>query len=178
MMGVASMKKHFKWGLIGLAVMVVIGIAASGGDDTDTGGLGATDGHADANADEQATDSVGQDSNGLPRISPMATQLTEDFFSEETLIEDVSVLVEGDAVTIAMEVNAATDPDWARQQLHNAARFLATMVAGEHDGLEGPARDDLGDLWDHYTLNVGAGTGPDNFIVRGAKVPTSPQIAW
>lgn len=98
--------------------------------------------------------------------------------NEELVVRDAYVGVEDDTVTIAVTVNAATTEDEAKRVLENAVRLIASMAAGDTEGLDGPSAETLGELWDYYTVHVMAGPNPDEVMVRGAKVPTSPQISW
>lgn len=113
-----------------------------------------------------------------PEISEAHIEIVTSFAQDEDAVQDAHVSVEDDEVAIALIVGAATSEDEAQRLLDNAARLLASQVAAEHDELDGPVEDDLGDLWDHYTLLVMAGPNQDDLIARGAKVPTSPHITW
>lgn len=46
------------------------------------------------------------------------------------------------------------------------------------DDLKSPSKDNLGELYDYYDLQVGVGTGPDDFIAQGAMVTNASKITW
>src|SRR5690606_29520629 len=109
-----------------------------------------------------------------PEISEHAKEMTIDFITDDPLVKDAHIEVEGDKVTIAIIVNAAMNEERAREVGDNFVRFLNTMV----DGTKPATKHYLGSLWDHYDLHIGVGTGPDHFIAQGAKVRTGKRIIW
>lgn len=119
-------------------------------------------------------ESVDADTGDKPEISEHAKKMAVDFITDDPLVKDAHIEVEGDKVTIAIVVNAAMNEERAKEVGDNFVRFLNTMV----DGTEPATKHYLGSLWDHYDLHVGVGTGPDNFIVQGAKVAGAKRIMW
>lgn len=94
------------------------------------------------------------------------------------LVEEAFIEVQDDEIRISLAVNAAITDEAAKGHLENATRFLASQVALGNEGLAGPSNESLGELWDHYTLQVLAGTSAEDVRVQGAKVPESPRISW
>ncbi len=43
---------------------------------------------------------------------------------------------------------------------------------------EGPSKDYLGSLWDHFDLRVVVAFDADNVLVQGAKARTAAAIRW
>lgn len=119
-------------------------------------------------------ESVDADTGDKPEISEHAKKMAVDFITDDPLVKDAHIEVEGDKVTIAIVVNAAMNEERAKEVGDNFVRFLNTMV----DGTEPATKHYLGSLWDHYDLHVGVGTGPDHFIAQGAKVTTAKRITW
>src|SRR5690606_7006958 len=115
----------------------------------------------------------------LPAIPTEAQEMAISEIKKDTLVKDAAVVIEGDTINLAIVVNAATNEDYAKQLGENFARLLSTMTSIHSDvKLKSPTKDYLGELWDHYNLNIGVGTGPDHFIVQGAKVKTAKKITW
>lgn len=119
-------------------------------------------------------------SQGPPGVPDEVIQLTYDHFEEETLIRDVHIDVNpGEAeISIAMQVNAATNEETAQGFLDDAARFLASQTAVRDDSLDGPGHEHYGDLWDHYTGHLGAGPGSEPSIARGVLLDGSHRVSW
>lgn len=109
-----------------------------------------------------------------PEITEHAKKVAIDFITDDPLVKDAHIEVKGNKVTLAIVVNAAMNEERAKEVGDNFVRFLNTMV----DGTEPATKHYLGSLWDHYDLHVGVGTGPDNFIVQGAKVAGAKRIMW
>lgn len=126
---------------------------------------------------ETEEESDSEEGTEQPNIPDQAIRVTEDFIMEEEMVNDAHIDV-NDEVVIALQIGQATSDEAAKEFLENTTRFLATQVAGDHDGIDGPSGDDLGELWDHYTLTVMAGPTADDVRVQGAKVPSSPRITW
>jgi len=115
----------------------------------------------------------------LPAIPTEAQEMAISEIKKDTLVKDAAVVIEGDTINLAIVVNAATNEEHAKRLGDNFVRMLASFTAffNEND-LKGPTKDYLGELWDYYNLNIGVGTGPDHFIVQGAKVKTAQKITW
>lgn len=113
-----------------------------------------------------------------PAIGEAAIEQATAHLEQEAAVQDGHIAVNGDAVVIAAQTEASLDAANARRLLENTARFLASQVAADTDGLDGPTADHLGDLWDHYRLQVVAGSDPNDPTISGAKSTASPRITW
>ena len=111
-------------------------------------------------------------------ITESHTDETVAFIEDEPLVRDAHISIDSDTVTIALQINHAATDEHARDVLDSAVRWLASQVAMSYDQIDPPSSDHLGGIWDHYTLQVGAGPDPETFYARGAKVPGSPHISW
>jgi hypothetical protein len=111
-------------------------------------------------------------------VADAAITRTEEFMVGHDLVEEAFIEVQDDEIRISLAVNAAITDEAAKGHLENATRFLASQVALGNEGLAGPSNESLGELWDHYTLQVLAGTSAEDVRVQGAKVPESPRISW
>lgn len=137
---------------------------------------------------EERTDSIASEEpeesepepedDGPPEITDESVTMTEVQSEESEPVGDAHIEIEDDSVTVALVLKSTTSEADAKRLLENAARLLATTAAIDNPELSGAKGDDLGDLWDHYTLNVVAGTSADDVLVRGAKVKGGRKITW
>src|SRR5690625_3839202 len=104
-----------------------------------------------------------------------------DIINDYDMVKDshIEVSKEDKKITLAIQVNAATNEEHAKDLGDNFARALGSGVAiySEKD-LESPSKDNLGEIYDFYDLHVGVGTGTENFIVQGAMVTGASKITW
>lgn len=180
--------------LMALVMIGVVAVAAcGGGGDGDSGAdteqtaseetapqtdSGSDDAESSEKGEDRPSSDASSESGGAPKISEGAISRTEDFIAEERLVKDAHIGVEGEEVQLALIVNAAITEEKAKETLNNAARFLATQVSMDHEQLSSPDAESLGGLWDHYDLQVMAGTSPDDVLVHGAKVTSAREITW
>lgn len=119
--------------------------------------------------------------NELPEISESAIEHAYDVINDYDMVKDSYIEVSKDdkKITLVIQVNAATNEEYAKDLGDSFVRALASGAATySEDDLRTPSKDDLGEIYDYYDLHVGIGSGPDNFIVQGAKVTSSPKITW
>ncbi len=84
-----------------------------------------------------------------------------------------------DVLWLIVQVSRGTTGDDAKEHADSLLRLLATFVAIESESFSrGPTKDDYGDLWDAYTAYIAVGTGPDNFLARGAMAKGTSIISW
>lgn len=126
-----------------------------------------------SNSEPALESSPATSNQAMPRVESSIIEMTVNQMKQDPLVKDAYISVEGDRITLALQVNAATSEDKAKELGENFARLLASL-----SGAGAPTKEYLGGLWDSYTLQIGVGTGPDNFIVQGAKVPTGKTIKW
>lgn len=142
------------------------------------------------NTGDDNDDDVAAEPDQTPTAKPTSTSVSEDpvitdthvdqtvaFMLDEPGVSDITISVEDETVTVAVIVDAAIDEARSQEILDSAVRWLASQAAQSSD-VSSPSGDNLGGIWDHYTLQVGAGPSPDTFYARGAKVPSSPVISW
>src|SRR5690606_17101790 len=78
-------------------------------------------------------------------VSEHAKKMAVEFITDDPLVKEAHIEVEGDKLTIAIFVNAAMNEERAREVGDNFVRFLNTMV----DGTKPATKHSLGSLWDH-----------------------------
>jgi len=116
-----------------------------------------------------------KDVRDLPSVSEFALNSATDFALEEDVVKDAYIKVtEYGEITIAIQVMDGTTEEKSKELGENTARYLSTMV----DGLKGPSKDYLGELYEYYDLQIIVGTNAENTIAQGAKVSTSNKITW
>ncbi|PZM64825.1 hypothetical protein [Paenibacillus dendritiformis] len=128
---------------------------------------------------EGSEDSLGKE---LPIITDEIKEFALSIITGYDAVKDahIEVATEKTQIILALQVDASTSKDVAKELGDNFARALASGAAilGERD-LKSPTKDNLGNLYDYYDLQIGVGTGNDSkFIARGAKVTDSPKITW
>lgn len=106
-------------------------------------------------------------------IPEEAINMAVDTTKQDQLVTDAHIEVNDDRILISIIVNAAITEDKAKEVGENAVRQLAAF-----SGYGTPTKDYLGEIYDHYDLMVGVGTGPDNIIAQGAKVTVASKITW
>lgn len=113
------------------------------------------------------------------KISDDAINHAKDVIGGYEQVKDSLVEVKGDKVTMVIVVGAATNEETAKSLADNFVRALASGVNMYGDvELKSPDKDSLGELWEHFDLQIGVGSGPDNFIAQGAKASTATKIKW
>ncbi len=113
------------------------------------------------------------------KISDDAFNFAKDVIGDYEQVSDSLVEVNGDKVTMVIVVGAATNEETTKSLADNFVRALASGVNmyGNVE-LQSPDKDSLGELWEHFDLQIGVGSGPDNFIAQGAKASTASKIKW
>lgn len=113
------------------------------------------------------------------KISEDAINHAKDVIGGYEQVKDSLVEVKGDKVTMVIVVGAATNEETVKSLADNFVRALASgaSIYGETE-LKAPDKDSLGELWEHFDLQIGVGSGPDNFIAQGAKASTASKIKW
>lgn len=165
--------------VFGLFLLLGACVAIVGGLSDDTTTADQPEENAEKEPEEKEESKKGKNDK-LPEIPDEAKKIAVDQIKMETLVEDALVQVEGDKVILAIVVNAATNEETAKEYGDNFARMLSSMTDAYNEDvdLDSPTKDYIGGLWDYYDLQVGVGTGPDNFIVQGAKVTSAKKITW
>lgn len=131
-----------------------------------------------SSSSDSTTEESEESESDLPQISDEAVSMTEINVEENEPVGDAHIALEDDDVTIALVLKSTTSESDAKRLLENAARLLATTASVDNPELSGATKDGLGDLWDHYTLSLVAGTGTDNVLVEGAKIKGARSITW
>src|SRR5690625_2509 len=117
----------------------------------------------------------------VPHINEEAINHAYDVINDYDMVKDpyIEVSKEDKKITLAIVVNAATNEEHAKDLGDNFARALASGVSiYSEDDLKSPSKDNLGELYDSYDLQVGIGSSPDDFIARGAMVTSTSKITW
>lgn len=117
----------------------------------------------------------------IPGIKDTSIDGANEVIQDEDLAKDsfIDVDKEENEIIITIQVNAETNEEKAKSLSDSIVRSLSSQVAAQDDNdMEGPSKDYLGELWDHYDLQIGVGTNKDNFIVQGAKVTSADKITW
>jgi uncharacterized Zn finger protein (UPF0148 family) len=113
------------------------------------------------------------------KISDDAINFAKDVIGDYDQVSDSLIEVNGNKITMVIVVGAATNEETAKSLADSFVRALATGVNMYGDvELKAPDKDSLGELWEHFDLQIGVGSGPDNFIAQGAKVSTASKIKW
>lgn len=111
-----------------------------------------------------------------PAIAQAAIDEAVAFITEDPLVHDAAITINDDTVSMALQVNAAMTPEAAEEWLDSFVRYFATQVSG--DGIAAPQGDDLGGIWDHYTLQAAAGPDTETFIAGLMKSPGGAVVVW
>ena len=116
-----------------------------------------------------------------PDIPQTAIDMATSTIMMDPQVVDATVVVDGRDVGLAIVVRRSTSPEYGRQLADNYARLLSGQASFYSDDKrlkEGPSRDYLGSLWDHYDLRVVVAFDADNVLVQGAKARTAAAIRW
>lgn len=166
-----------------LVIVAIINLLTGGGSDdaepaeaaAPTATMAATSTAVPATSAAVDPTATATSASTRPVISDALIDDAVDLMLGYELVSDAAVVVDGDTVILSLIVNAAIRPDIAQQRLEGFARYLAGQVG---QGLRTPDKDGLGELWEHYDLELGAGIGDGSFIARGSKSKLSPTIRW
>lgn len=93
-------------------------------------------------------------------------------------IKDVTIKVDKDEIDIVVQVPSAVTEDTAKMAGEDVARYLAAQASWANDYYKQPGSDDLGSLYDRYTLMLYVDDGYKNFELYGAKAKTVDFIHW
>lgn len=121
-----------------------------------------------------------------PKEEKKDVKITDDAinFAKDTIggydqVKESLIEVKGDKVTMVIVVGAATNEETAKELGDNFVRALSTAVNLTSDvKLKAPDKESLGELWNYFNLQIGVGSGPDNFIAQGAKAKNARKIMW
>lgn len=103
---------------------------------------------------------------------------TEKDMREYDYIKDVTIQVDKDEIDIVVQVPSAVTEDTAKMAGEDVARYLAAQASWANDHYKQPGSDDLGSLYDRYTLMLYVDDGYKNFELYGAKAKTVDFIHW
>lgn len=139
-------------------------------------------------AESETAASVAASSSGSSGFTLDASELTfdgesiitatEDFMVKYDYIKDVSIQVDGDEIDIVVQVPSVVDDDTAKMAGEDAARYLAAQASWANDYYKQPSSDDIGSLYDRYTLMLYVDDGYKNFDLYGAKAKNANSIHW
>lgn len=99
---------------------------------------------------------------------------------EYDYIKDVYISVDesSNEVNIAVQVPVSTNTDTAKMAGEDVVRYLAAMAGNANSYFKLPGSDDLGGIYDQYSLLIYVDDGNENLALYGAKVTTSNKITW
>lgn len=103
---------------------------------------------------------------------------TEKDMREYDYIKDVTIQVDKDEIDIFVQVPSAVTEDTAKMAGEDVARYLAAQASWANDYYKQPGSDDIGSLYDRYTLMLYVDDGYKNFELYGAKAKTVDFIHW
>lgn len=103
---------------------------------------------------------------------------TEKDMAEYDYIKDVTIQVDKDEIDIVVQVPSSVTEDTAKMAGEDVARYLAAQASWANDYYKQPSSDDIGSLYDRYTLMLYVDDGYKNFDLHGAKVTTVDFIHW
>lgn len=93
-------------------------------------------------------------------------------------IKDVTIKVDKDEIDIVVQVPSVVDDDTAKMAGEDVARYLAAQASWANDYYKQPSNDDIGSLYDRYTLMLYVDDGYKNFDLYGAKAKNANSIHW
>lgn len=93
-------------------------------------------------------------------------------------IKDVTIQVDKDEIDIVVQVPSVVDDDTAKMAGEDVARYLAAQASLANDYYKQPGSDDIGSLYDRYTLMLYVDDGYKNFDLYGAKAKNANSIHW
>ena len=94
-----------------------------------------------------------------------AVEQVKDTLKYETLYEDSQFVLKDDSIVFAIQVNAATNKDKAKDIADTAVRQLSAWLSYSYDELTNPSADDFGNLPDYYEIKLGVGSDENNMII-------------
>lgn len=103
---------------------------------------------------------------------------TEKDMREYDYIKDVTIQVDKDEIDIFVQVPSAVTEDTAKIAGEDVARYLAAQASWANDYYKQPGSDDIGSLYDRYTLMLYVDDGYKNFDLYGAKAKNANSIHW
>ena len=103
---------------------------------------------------------------------------TEKDMREYDYIKDVTIQVDKDEIDIFVQVPSAVTEDTAKMAGEDVARYLAAQASWANDYYKQPGSDDIGSLYDRYTLMLYVDDGYKDFDLYGAKAKNANSIHW
>lgn len=103
---------------------------------------------------------------------------TEKDMREYDYIKDVTIQVDKDEIDIFVQIPSAVTEDTAKMAGEDVARYLAAQASWANDYYKQPGSDDIGSLYDRYTLMLYVDDSYKNFELYGAKAKTVDFIHW
>ena len=97
---------------------------------------------------------------------------------EYDYIKDVTIQVDKDEIDIFVQVPSAVTEDAAKMAGEDVARYLAAQASWANDYYKQPGSDDIGSLYDRYTLMLYVDDGYKDFDLYGAKAKNANSIHW
>ncbi|WP_028782225.1 hypothetical protein [Thalassobacillus devorans] len=138
-------------------------------------------GEETTNGQEEETKEVSEEETTIQsddvEITEEMKEMTYDTIMGYEGVKDAYIEVNGDEITMTLQVGASLNEETRKELGDNFVRNLSSNVSFNYDELESPSKDDYGTLFHLYDLQIGVGTGADD-IIQGAKVTSSPKITW
>lgn len=143
---------------------------------------------AENNSDSSAASESTASSSGSSGFTLDVSELT---FDEESIItstekdmceydyiKDITIQVDKDEIDIFVQVPSAVTEDTAKMAGEDVARYLAAQASWANDYYKQPGSDDIGSLYDRYTLMLYVDDGYKDFDLYGAKAKNANSIHW
>lgn len=108
---------------------------------------------------------------------PIITSTEKDMCKYD-YIKDVTIQVDKDEIDIFVQVPSAVTEDTAKMAGEDVARYLAAQASWANDYYKQPGSDDIGSLYDRYTLMLYVDDGYKDFDLYGAKAKNANSIHW
>lgn len=108
---------------------------------------------------------------------PIITSTEKDMCKYD-YIKDVTIQVDKDEIDIVVQVPSVVDDDTAKMAGEDVALYLAAQASWANDYYKQPGSDDIGSLYDRYTLMLYVDDGYKNFDLYGAKAKNANSIHW
>ncbi|WP_153464442.1 hypothetical protein [Sediminibacillus terrae] len=110
-------------------------------------------------------------------ITDEIKDMTYSTMEEYDGVKDAYIEVDGDQITMTLQVGASLNEEKRKELGDNFVRNLSSNTSFYYDELEGPEKDSYGTLFEIFDLQIGVGPGSED-ILQGAKVTSGKSIMW
>ncbi len=117
------------------------------------------------------------DKKEIPIISDKIIQSSVDTMAAHEEVKEASIEIKGKEIKFSALLDLSVDKEKSKELGEYFVYIFSFNIANESKNLKGPTKDDLGDIYDYYNIDVNL-SHLDKETLKGIKKTTEKKITW